>query len=151
MSADPWDEEPASGRGLPRKMSPGGWPGWVAITAVMWIKVIESADLPARTKAVALVLAANWQVKAGITHPGVTRMAVATQSSVRTVLYALAQLEGLGLIVCSERGSKGGRSGKASVYLLTAHARVSEFALPGFSMPELKEVDKKLAEHRAAS
>lgn len=150
MSEDPWSDEPASGRGLPRSLPHGGWPGWDRIPSVMWIKVIEGADLSARTKAVALVLAANWQVKKEITHPGVTRMAAATQSSVRTVLYSLAELEGMGLIFCTERGSKGGRSGKASVYLLTAHARISEFALPGFSMPYLKEIEKKLAEQKAS-
>lgn len=150
MSEDPWSDEPASGRGLPRQPNPGGWPGWASVPSVTWVKIIVAAELPARTMAVALVLAADWQIKTEITRPGVTRMAAATQSSVRTVLYALAQLEAMGLIYCTERGSKGGRSGKASVYMLTAHSRIGDFALPGFSMPRVKEVEAKIAQQKAS-
>lgn len=72
-------------------------------------------------KLVGHVLAMHINVGTQTWRISVMRLAYESGTSKRTVIRALQELEGLGLIYVHERGSAYGRQAQASVYQLSTH------------------------------
>lgn len=85
----------------------------------------DGVGLSTSAKAVGMCLALHARPDGTNAHPGINRLAWEAQCSRRTVITALQELEGLGLIYCIKRGSMIGATGAASNYTLATHADLS--------------------------
>ena len=108
------------------------WPGLRIEPPLVWMRTIrDGADLTKSVKAVAFCLALHAKPDGTNAHPGWARLAWESGCSKRTIMAALAELEGSGLVWCAERGwQKAGRGGKANNYALTLHDRIGVLATP---------------------
>jgi len=92
-----------------------------------WCRRLRDLPVSSNAKLVGHFLAMHARPDGEQARPGVMRLAYETGASKSTVLRALKELESYGLIFCRERGSAGGRSGAASVYVLTVHDALDEW------------------------
>ena len=101
------------------------WPGLRAAEPLEWMRTIrDGVDLSKSTKSVAFCLALYANVDTCDAYPGWKRLAWGSGCSKRTVLSALADLKGFGLLYCVERGSRFGTRNMASKYTLTLHDKL---------------------------
>jgi Helix-turn-helix domain len=99
-----------------------GWKGLRAVPPLEWMRAVrDGIDLSKSVKSVAFCLALHANSETSETYPGWKRLAWESGASRRTVISALRELEGVGLLYCVERGSSFGTRNKASKYLLTLH------------------------------
>lgn len=98
------------------------WKGYRAVPPLEWMRAIrDGINLSKSVKAVAFCLALHANAETCKTYPGQKRLAWESGCSRRTVISALGELEGCGLLYCTQRGSSYGTRNKASEYLLTLH------------------------------
>lgn len=96
-----------------------------------WMRALrDGVDLSKSTKAVAFCLALHAKPDGTSAHPGWKRLAWESGTSKRTVIAALRELEGLGLLYCVERGSNLGQRDRASNYSLTVHDVLEDITTP---------------------
>jgi hypothetical protein len=111
-----------------------------------WTKVIRRTKLPTATKAVALILGSYADTKTGYkVRPGQARIAREACMTDRSVRTHLRELERLGLIYCTERGSNMGTAGAASHYVLTALVDLIEEVE---ATPDTRIIDLETPDHR---
>ena len=98
------------------------WKGLRAVPPLEWMRTIrDGIDLSKSVKSVAFCLALHAHAETCEAYPGWKRLAWESGCSRRTVLSALRELEGCGLLYCVERGSTYGVRNKTSKYTLTLH------------------------------
>ena len=99
------------------------WKDQRAVQPLEWMRAIrDGLEFSKSVKSVAFCLALHAHPETCQAYPGWKRLAWESGCSRRTVIAALGELEGCGLLYCVERGSSFGQRNKASKYILTLHA-----------------------------
>ncbi len=94
--------------------------GLQAMPPLEWMHIVrDDQRLTTSAKTVAFCLGLHADPQTRQACPGVKRLTWEAACSRRTVIAALGELEGRGLLYCTERGSQHGTVNTASKYLLT--------------------------------
>jgi len=118
------------------------WEGFHVADPLVWCRGLRDLPVTSMAKLVGHVLALHINVGTGEARVGVMKLAYESGTSKRTVIRALQELEGVGLIFVYERGSNTGRAAKASKYGLTTHDGLARLRT---------DYDKWLAQHTPPS